>query len=322
MLRLAHLILSDGLNSESGDRRSADEVRRRISKAHHFVIDNCFEYLVSSNQEWSIKEYPSVITPFDSCWFEYCADPMFVKMRQSGLNAGFNNSLNGVLTTVRRDTSRNPVEIEFRYVHSAEFITPFLADMTATIRLNPDGTTASGVLFDNVPFAEVCYKATELRRINGDEYDCFEAVMLAASLAITVVSFAIGLCHCKNVKQIDQVADISALGKKWFKRNGNPQFTYKVLQIGDVKHRSSSGSDSQGGEPCTPKSLHIVRGHFATYTAEKPLFGHIVGTVWKPAHARGDIKAGAVVKDYSFKPEFVAEHADQLASNNPIGVQV
>ena len=141
-------------------------------------------------------------------------------------------------------------------------------------------------------------------------------------LHINPILLAIGLCQCKNVKQIDQVADISALGKKWSKRNGNPKFTYKVLQIGDMKHRSSSSSDSPSGETCTPKALHIVRGHFATYTAEKPLFGHIVGTVWKPAHARGDIKAGAVVKDYSFKPEFVAEHADKIASNSPVGVQV
>src|SRR3990167_3444505 len=46
------------------------------------------------------------------------------------------------------------------------------------------------------------------------------------------------------------------------------------------------------------KALHIVRGHPVTYTKEKPLFGKYSGTFWKPAHARGSIEQGAVLKDY------------------------
>lgn len=46
------------------------------------------------------------------------------------------------------------------------------------------------------------------------------------------------------------------------------------------------------------KALHSVRGHFARYTEEAPLFGRYVGLVWKPPHLRGLAQAGIIKKDY------------------------
>lgn len=46
------------------------------------------------------------------------------------------------------------------------------------------------------------------------------------------------------------------------------------------------------------KRFHSVRGHLATYTAEKPMFGKYVGTFWKPAHVRGDAKLGRINHEY------------------------
>jgi len=109
---------------------------------------------------------------------------------------------------------------------------------------------------------------------------------------------AISFMHCKGVtKTIDATANPD---DKWLRRKLLPQFKYHILEINpfkDVLRRE--GQSEQTG---IKKALHICRGHFCTYTAEKPLFGHFVGTVWKPSHVRGDIKAGAVVKDYSVSP--------------------
>jgi hypothetical protein len=46
-------------------------------------------------------------------------------------------------------------------------------------------------------------------------------------------------------------------------------------------------------------SSHSVRGHFATYTEDKPLFGRCVGTYWKKPHVRGDKSVGEVKKIYN-----------------------
>ena len=50
------------------------------------------------------------------------------------------------------------------------------------------------------------------------------------------------------------------------------------------------------------EGLHTVRGHFAHYTADAPLFGKYVGTWWRPWHVRGNPDHGVVVSDYKLDP--------------------
>lgn len=105
---------------------------------------------------------------------------------------------------------------------------------------------------------------------------------------------AISLAHCKNVTTRDNVptARIPKRGQK----QKPPKFTYKTLVIdGMTRVLDTEGGAKQNG---LKKALHICRGHFATYTADRPLFGKVVGTVWKPMHTRGTKERGEVVKDY------------------------
>jgi hypothetical protein len=46
------------------------------------------------------------------------------------------------------------------------------------------------------------------------------------------------------------------------------------------------------------RGLHIVRGHFSTYTEDAPLFGRITGTFWIPAHVRGTASEGLISSEY------------------------
>jgi len=114
-----------------------------------------------------------------------------------------------------------------------------------------------------------------------------------------VPMLSVSLANCKNVKRVD-ATDSEGPSAKWIRRQKAPTIRYHVLDINPMREvlRTEGGSETNG----LKKALHICRGHFATYTADKPLFGNIVGTVWKPAHVRGDIKQGAVVKDYSVSP--------------------
>lgn len=72
---------------------------------------------------------------------------------------------------------------------------------------------------------------------------------------------------------------------------------YRTLHLPDgsatTHHRSVPSIGPRG------TALHVVRGHFATYTADAPMFGQHVGTFWRKPTVRGSEDHGAVVKDYA-----------------------
>jgi hypothetical protein len=105
--------------------------------------------------------------------------------------------------------------------------------------------------------------------------------------------------NCKNVTT--RVVDPEpGLNRKRLRANLEPFLRYHTIVIEPMKQvlRTEGGVEANG----LAKALHICRGHFATYTADHPLFGHFVGTVWKPAHVRGSAKMGVVVADYRVFP--------------------
>lgn len=113
---------------------------------------------------------------------------------------------------------------------------------------------------------------------------------------------AIGFCHCKNVEIVDGSMAEGALRKKQEKKLGVPLTRYKELIIDpSMSEKRYVGHDRPSDGEKTHKSLHIVRGHFATYTDDKKLFGRHTGTFWKPAHMRGSEEIGTVYKDYRVK---------------------
>jgi len=126
----------------------------------------------------------------------------------------------------------------------------------------------------------------------GRGHEDYEADMLRTWNS--VLWLALSFAHCKNVKIIDQVTPLKVAKKRI--ANGKPVgVTYKTLVIDGMKEtlRTEGGSAHNG----LKKALHICRGHFATYTADRPLFGKITGTVWKPMHTRGTKERGEVRKD-------------------------
>lgn len=106
----------------------------------------------------------------------------------------------------------------------------------------------------------------------------------------------LSLMHCKNVKRVSQEPP-RPLQRKSQRTYGHALTKYYTLEIEPMKQVL----ETQGGAARTGLrgALHICRGHFATYSPVKPLFGKYAGTFWKPQHLRGTKKHGEVVKDYS-----------------------
>lgn len=111
-----------------------------------------------------------------------------------------------------------------------------------------------------------------------------------------ISSMAMSFMHCKNVRQIEAKDD---RGEQFHKQHKVPRFRYRTLVIDPMKEvlRTEGGLEANG----LKKALHICRGHFATYSNDKPLFGKYNGTFWKPDHVRGNKESGVVRKDYDVK---------------------
>lgn len=107
-----------------------------------------------------------------------------------------------------------------------------------------------------------------------------------------IVDVALRMMHVKNV----ELAEVPPKRRKK-QRRLRPDDTIKWHTV-KVRPQGKRYASSSTQDLPSLTALHVVRGHFATYTPEKPLFGKYVGTYWREAHTRGDIAAGEVAKDY------------------------
>lgn len=119
---------------------------------------------------------------------------------------------------------------------------------------------------------------------------------LAPFLFTTLLT--VSFVHCRNVSLREVKAGAERRSKK--RRSSRPpRRTYHVLDIEPMKRiLEAEGRVSSNG---LGKALHIVRGHFKTYTEEAPLLGRHTGQFWFPSHLRGRASEGRVDKDYSVR---------------------
>lgn len=111
--------------------------------------------------------------------------------------------------------------------------------------------------------------------------------------------------NCRNVKVCKQ-RPATALVKKRQKRNKIPLFTYHVLEIEDMRKRSTKS----GGGSRVSKGIqryHEMPARVAYYTKEKPLFGNpkLHGLFAFKSHWKGNPEKGIILRDYKTKQKEV-----------------
>lgn len=119
-----------------------------------------------------------------------------------------------------------------------------------------------------------------------------------AYAATHLAFYAIQLLNCKNVTT-ETVANTMNDRRK--QKAGLPFDSFKVLKLPVGKTVARSASMELPEVASGMNRFHIRRGHFKTYTPEKPLLGRAVGTYWWPQVAAGNKKNGQVIKDYAIK---------------------
>jgi hypothetical protein len=115
---------------------------------------------------------------------------------------------------------------------------------------------------------------------------------------VKIAMLAVGLMNCSNVGTVE-VTPPPKLSKKRRKRYGMPLTTYRVIRVGPhLTTRGKKHSDESyvEGDAALPK--HLIRGHFKTYEADRPLMGKHTGTFWWKAQVRGSKSAGEVRHEY------------------------
>ncbi len=137
------------------------------------------------------------------------------------------------------------------------------------------------------------------KRLEFDQ--CINLERVSSELFITAY-LTVSFTHCKNVKIVenDPNEDNKKLADRRLKKTGKAFVKFKTLEI--PKMREVLEALREQGSSSNTKRLHIVRGHFKTYTKERPLLGKIVGQYYWGSQIRGVLKEGAVSKDYAVGP--------------------
>lgn len=121
-----------------------------------------------------------------------------------------------------------------------------------------------------------------------------EAAMLRL-LVYPTLFLSHSLLACRNVTT-DEHRPQAKVDRAHRRRHGRGKVTFRTLAI-----RVAGGAQDEQrriGLGDGQTALHLVRGHFKTFTADRPLFGSRVGTWWWSPIARGTEDAGVVIKDY------------------------
>lgn len=134
---------------------------------------------------------------------------------------------------------------------------------------------------------------------SGHPADFQQALLQEQKQWMYPLFLSLSFMHCKNVS-LSGIEPRPKISRRHEKRHGRPLTRYYTLEIEPMKQilRTEGRSDEVG----LKRALHICRGHFATYSPEKPLFGKYAGTFWKPQHVRGSKERGEVLKDYDVNP--------------------
>lgn len=110
---------------------------------------------------------------------------------------------------------------------------------------------------------------------------------------------ALAMFHVKNIGLRENTMP-RTLRRRIEKHGGyeGPQ-VYRTLVLRPFTERGEVGKQKM---QTAERPLHLVRGHFATYSKERPLFGKYEGTFWRPEHEAGNPSVAVVRKTYVMKP--------------------
>lgn len=262
------------------------------------IADNIATYL-HDNPTQEVR-FGSVTPPFVGCIVEY-ATPWKDDVHFEG----------AVVTTF--DAKEYAVHLtrrmkEERVFHKSAILKPSVADFSkwvlclakvscrkpsARVSVHPSIVTIAlredGTIIDDSLDEGIVREISEVTQGNQDTRNLIWQGEFGISL------FALSMANCKNATLEDSPE--GQPHRRFVAANKHSAaIDYRVITIAT---RMAARTATDAAEEEANRRLHVCRGHFATYTPDRPLFGKHTGTFWKPAHMRGEVCVGSVIKDYS-----------------------
>jgi len=159
----------------------------------------------------------------------------------------------------------------------------------------PPLTYATGSI--NTLISAIHTETGEMERIT-QLHEAAESWANALTTYNKITLLAISFCHCRKQVEVVREPTPDKLLKKQRKTGRHaPVASWHSLKIGPIQKILTEVRKSKGGISLQ-QALHLVRGHFKTYTEAKPLLGRAVGTFFWHQQLRGSKEAGTRDKDY------------------------
>jgi hypothetical protein len=290
----------------AGNQNWRDNLKKFAPTTTIVIADAIAEhYAQSSDMEWGPDKYPHARPCWDHCFVEWRSPkttktPFGVVQELPG-QLGLFCASRPFDDFARREFLRShlsgPERAEFLakiedatvivMAHPATFMYGrlLMPEHQGFWFLNEDGFVLNWMMIGHdEQFHALCQFADSLGTTYGSEW---------FNIAWLTFSFA----NCTNVKTVDVTADVEP-EPKTKRRLKIPTVRRVTLSISGHTVRPTREFHS-GNTDVMP--FHLCRGHFATYTPEKPMFGKpkLVGRYWHPPHTRGSKKNGEIIKDYA-----------------------
>lgn len=286
------------------DVMKSDQIQLALRDAYVIVADNIAEYWYLHRQRfigdgtWN-EVYPHLVPPFQVTWIEY-RSPWFSNSEKGEMDDRTIGWLliSGTVDSAEQLSGRNLgitsadkpwrhvfalqfIENDYRLIGPVEHIEYVLDREGQLIAINGEAL---------VPTVDTTTGEMSERGAGFDRRICKER--------LHILFLCLSFLHCKNVAQVENAQSFK-LQRARMRRGKPPLVTYRTLEINPMKEilRTEGRSEEVG----LKRALHICRGHFASYTEDKKLFGRITGRFWIPAHVRGSKEVGEVKKDYKIK---------------------
>jgi hypothetical protein len=263
---------------------SQANVRKHAHEGIRVIADEAAQHFWQSGQtQWDLEhqDFGSIRPPFDVTWIEWIT-PHNV-LDADGWKKTSSNPCAMFVVTVSGTDGLHLVVQGLTWDFGADCVVMY--PVASIIKIDPAGMVVGHEFYCDTNFID---QGAALSDITSQQYATSLYQLLFPGF------LALGWMNCKNIHLVSGQPN-ERVSRKRQRRGQFAGLSYQRIVIDGV---AGNATRSNREAEATGKRLHMVRGHFATYTDERPLFGRVTGTFWRAWHVRGDADLGRINHEY------------------------
>lgn len=242
-------------------------------------------YWYHERQIWGPEDFGPVRPPFDALWLEWTIPKNPVIDLLPRIPPGRKC---GALVCLTRDDGGQFIIQTF--TEGAGATEGIVALPPVHFNLNDDGAS------DLIPMVGATEGAHLAAMMGVDINKALSEIAALCHVPLLALSFM----HCRNITIEDVPGPPPKVARKRAARLGFGETKMTRIRLPGAARTARTPTEVRNAVGQAP--LHMVRGHFKTYTEDAPLFGKRTGTYWWGWQARGNQANGVHVPTYEVGP--------------------